>query len=551
MRTHAALGLMVMVCGTAFGQNALDKPLDKNTRVGGGRMNTARPDLNQELRMRNAVVTGNAPGGMSFRGDVGYLAPGEFFGALGSNDTFSFRRDSYYSGLGGLGIRGTDAIQYQFAMTTGNAPPPGFLGAPTFSRNGGAVPAQTGPGGGEKVTPESGLRRVTESDESDASQGLTLMSLRSPAAFAASRSLEPITLGRQATGDGRITGVSASPLLGLSVNEREDGKPRPGAATSVTERVNPRGEATNAAPEKQDTKADTKVEPATGKSGYDDLMERIKAGGEKPEGMDPLADPKKQALPQWQTQLDDLRKQLGSSPTRGKERPVRPGAVPPGGVKPEGDGKKEEPKDFDPTAIERIRNAAGDVKELAAKGFDAYGAHMEAGQEHIAAGRFFYAEERFTAALSLKAGDPMAAIGRVHAQLGAGMFLSAAINLRSLFTEHPEVVSLKFQAALLPPPDRIAILQERLSELAAPRDGKHRDLGLLSAYLGFQSGNAGAIKSGLALMAEPPALGPDEKPADGPDQLQKLAALLTKVWMTPAKPVDPGAAPIPAGEPSK
>ena len=34
----------------------------------------------------------DAPGGISFRGDVGYRAPGEFFSSLGSNDTFAFRR---------------------------------------------------------------------------------------------------------------------------------------------------------------------------------------------------------------------------------------------------------------------------------------------------------------------------------------------------------------------------------------------------------------------------------------------------------------------------
>src|SRR2546423_569446 len=95
--------------------------VDRNVRVGSGGINPARPDFAAEVRLRNAIVTGNAPGGISFRGDVGYRAPGEFMGSLGSNDSFAFRRDSYYSGLGGLGIRGTDALQYQFAMATGHS----------------------------------------------------------------------------------------------------------------------------------------------------------------------------------------------------------------------------------------------------------------------------------------------------------------------------------------------------------------------------------------------------------------------------------------------
>src|SRR5690606_2294464 len=88
-------------------------------------------DLAAEMRFRNAVVTGNAPGGLSFRGDVGYRAAGEFTGRLGADDTFSFRRDTVYSGLGGMGLRGTDSLQYQFALTTGMRPPPGFAGTPS------------------------------------------------------------------------------------------------------------------------------------------------------------------------------------------------------------------------------------------------------------------------------------------------------------------------------------------------------------------------------------------------------------------------------------
>jgi hypothetical protein len=560
MRTHAALGLILVLCGTALGQNALDKPLDRNTRVGGGGVNQPRPDLTQELRLRNAIVTGNAPGGFSFRGDVGYRAPGEFFGSLGSNETFSFRRDSYYSGLGGLGIRGTDALQYQFAMTTGNAPPPGFLGAPTFSRSGAAVPVQANePASGQKITPDSGLRRETP-------DGTSLMSLRSPSAFAASRSLEPMMIARQGTADGRVLGISASPLLGLAVTERQKDQDQndqdKSSANSVSSQIDPRtGEVAKEPLNKQDNKINTEVNA----SAYDELMARIKAGGEEP---DKPADPTK-GKPAWQVQLDELRKQLGGSPTRDgapkRARPgetppprpgdARPGEVQPGGTRPGEPDKTDKPKeDLDPTAIERIRNAAGDVRELAAKGFDGYAEHMAVGQEHIAAGRFFYAEERFTAALSLKPGDPMAAIGRVHAQLGAGMFLSAAINLRSLFTEHPEVVGLKYQPSLLPPADRIQILEERLVELSAPRNGKHRDLGLLMAYLAFQRGKTDGINQGLALMSEPPVLGPEDKPLDGPDQLQKLSTMLSKVWLRPASPppaAPASATPPPAVEPNK
>src|SRR5512142_812694 len=109
MKTRLVAAAAVLgLAGSALGQYALDHSL----QVGSGGRNAPGRDLKKELEFRNAVITGNAPGGISFRGDVGYRAPGEFFGHLGSNDTFAFRRDSAYSGLAGLGLLGTDALQY-------------------------------------------------------------------------------------------------------------------------------------------------------------------------------------------------------------------------------------------------------------------------------------------------------------------------------------------------------------------------------------------------------------------------------------------------------
>jgi hypothetical protein len=136
-RRFLGVGRLLVLAGSSLGitsgavaQNALDH----NQQVGSGGLNPSRPDFAQEVRLRNAIVTGNVPGGMSFRGNVGYRAPGELETNLGSNELFAFRRDSYYSGLGGLGIRGTEALQYQFAATTGNAPPPGY--SPILGRSG-------------------------------------------------------------------------------------------------------------------------------------------------------------------------------------------------------------------------------------------------------------------------------------------------------------------------------------------------------------------------------------------------------------------------------
>src|SRR3954471_2751530 len=73
-------------CGLALSAPALDQNvLDRNLQQGSGGVNPGRPDFAQEARFRNAIVTGNVPGGLSFRGNVGYRAPGEFAGNLPSN----------------------------------------------------------------------------------------------------------------------------------------------------------------------------------------------------------------------------------------------------------------------------------------------------------------------------------------------------------------------------------------------------------------------------------------------------------------------------------
>ena len=140
--------------GAAFGQNALGdgRVLDNNLRQGSGGVNTRVRSVEAQIRFNNAIVTGNAGFGRSFRGDVGYLASNDFRASLGSNDLYNFRRDSTASAITGSGIRGTDALQYQVSLATGQTVP-SFLDRPisnagvvqrsgaSFSGSAGVAPA--------------------------------------------------------------------------------------------------------------------------------------------------------------------------------------------------------------------------------------------------------------------------------------------------------------------------------------------------------------------------------------------------------------------------
>lgn len=151
-----------------------------------------------------------------------------------------------------------------------------------------------------------------------------------------------------------------------------------------------------------------------------------------------------------------------------------------------------------------------------------YTRHVGQGQALLAEGKWFDAEESFTRALVFRDADPIAAIGRVHAQMGAGMFLSAATNLRALLRSHPEMATVTYDAALLPRESRLESLGESLRDAAQRNDGFGRDAALLLAYLGYQTGNATDITAGMDAVARI-----NEYLAVDPDPLDEV---LRAVW---------------------
>lgn len=517
------LAIVLVVCGLA-GSAMGQYNLDNNLQVGAGKRNPAGRDLKQELQFRNAIVTGNAPGGISFRGDVGYRAPGEFFGSLGSNDTFTFRRDSAYSGLAGMGIRGTDALQYQFAVTTGNAPPPSLTGVPVFGRSGSSATLQQIESSSNTTVRRDGLGVARY--ERDDTRGLGLMSMRSPSAYIANQSLQPTVLGRtehvggyKAVTASMLRGVSYDDLDALAPGRNEPTKPppRPGALPSTG--------IDGSAPA---TAIDRGVTTTTVHSGYDDLLERMQKSAPKlAEGTTGPRPGEAGYVPDWERRLMALRAELAEQ--QKKAKPATEPAPDPKPKPPEEGKEDEQPPTptkmlTDPETIDLIRGASDKIRTLAPESFDAYGTQMRAAQGHLTAGRYFDAEERFAAALSARPGDPLASVGRIHAQMGSGMFLSASINLRGLLTQHPELAGTKYDATLLPAADRLGVVMDRLREQASRPGG--RDAGLLLAYMGHQIGDRDAMAKGLDVAS---------KDGSG-DQLERLAGLLKRVWSEEAPP---------------
>jgi len=525
---------LLAVCGLAAPASAQDalgdgRALDNSlsTRT---RYNAQRVDPSAEYRFRNAVATGNAPGGLSLRADVGYRSPFEFRGELGSDDLFSFRRDSLYSGLAGMGIRGTEAVQYQFALTTGSQLPENVVGTGFVSRDASRTGRQFGAG----LEPESPLRAPTieERLESERLTGL----LRSASTYVTTRPLRPVFLGNIANMSGEVEqmAVSASSLRGIRItglgDERGDEEERTGSALAGSQRLT---------------------------TAYERVLDSVRAKSRV--DLDATQQPDDaQRVEDWEDRLTALRRQLllGRTEDQGAQGDPDTGTD-------EGEPQTDEtgpeivpapanddgPRGvrFDPVTLELLRPDGDPVERLVEEGSvvdSVYVGHMEAGQELLRQGRYFDAEERFTKAIDIRPGDVAAQVGRLHAQLGAGLFVSAGLNLRELVMTSPEIAATRFAPGLLPSDERAAEVIELLRQRAGLADDRvidnimlQRETGLLLAYLRYQRGERGI---GVALDASESTLSDVEVEDVGADV--RLIAYLRQLWLeaTPEPDADAG-----------
>jgi hypothetical protein len=586
----AAAGLAL--APAAFGQYFLG---DGTGLQRTGVRESAPRDLREELRLRNAVVTGNATGGRSLQIAAPYADAGEFRAALGTDSLFRFRRDSFGAGMG-VGWRGSESIQYQYAFTTGNTRD--VSGA--VSRLGGGLedirPAapSTSP---FRQRPPTYSSSPADEEGSD-TIAPRLGTLRSTAAFSSTRSLSPAVVGLR-QGRDRVERVTASSLLGVrsdplvadittgllvdpdtaAANARRSGAgPRP---------TSPAGAGATPATQRQDLAV---------KTAYDDLVTRMTerftrdATPTAAPGTTPAQSPD-QAPGQAPDATPGARPGSGPIPETpgGLFRPApTPGTTPgatPGGTAPTPPGAGQTTPSADPLAqpawvenlrslrnrlrdrglvkgdltradqadlaadrsarvagvdralIDAIRDAGGEIDSFlkgSANPGDLYADHVQNGERLLGEGQYFDAEERFVRALAMRPGDVVSMLGRLHAQIGGGLYMSAAVNLRVLFVDHPELVGVRYRGSTLPSAERLATVKGELAEMLTLSESRRGlptpEAALLLAYVGFQTGDEPAMARGLGAIAREHAAraAVEGQPAPEPDPLEDL---LRGVWL--------------------
>lgn len=531
----------------------------QDNRFDYGRYNTPTTQTFQrELQLRNALVTGNAPGGFSFRGDVGYTSSREFRGTLASDDLFAFRRDSVASGVSGLGIRGTEALQHQFGLTTGTRVNPNLASSFTFTRgstfqavrgvrsfdptttalNRSARPAL---GSNSNINNAITAPRPTSSgltptagttNQPDAVAGL--WTLRSTSGYLTTRPLAGRILTQRQREDGRVATITASPLTGIEFLY-DDPAPAPDPATNAPSRIDTSVESRSVLAQRIDTsfQATVQIPTVPGESEQEST--------DLPNG--PVLNPfltflsqSDQPEPQTQEPTPNGRPDLGFGSSPRIDRPTAEELD----AQESGTPLREDARDRMLRQLEELGVSEETLRVMREQRLeidtlvppeqrapkDLYQIHMQTGERLLSLKRYFEAEARYTMALAEQPNDPVAAAGRVHAAMGAGLYVSAATNLRILLSEQPQLIPVRYGRGLLPDAARIKRIVEDLTDLSSIRSGQTEEtsaLPLLLAYIGYQTNDPTAMRVGIERMTAPTD--------------QRLALLLQLIWLdqTPAE----------------
>ncbi|MEQ9454988.1 MAG: hypothetical protein RLN76_10405 [Phycisphaeraceae bacterium] len=559
---------LVMAGGAAEAQQRVGgdgRALDASLQVGSS--GTNRLEGQVDYSARNNVITGNVTDFSGFRGVINYSAAGEFGDSLGSNSLFRFRADSFNSGLGNmntslvpnqaLGVTPSVARDFSAAQQLQGIPQAG-------NRSTRIIPE----GGDYRLygvtnAPGAGVRLDDAAFEAD---GSSIARFQDQAGRALEIRVSPLTGVRSLrSGDGP-SGAAAlpeaepgsRPLLGSSsvspgtdvgssvlrrADERLSSQRIGGSSLIIGQQLNM--SVSGASPLGLDDRTLADVVKSLESKIFDQQVTRQYAPGEDvyadilrrgnetedapaarisnqllyPDGTE-LAPELKGAV--QAPSLDRVEAAeaernramgLGQNPLRGTDLPTDQALR---------DGTPQEtvdPEDVDELEqlVRRLAIPTQRLDTLVSDREDRFNQIMDEAQAQLGSGDYFAAERGYRRALTQLPGHPMARVGLIHAQMAAGMIRSASANLRSLFSDHPELLTVRYGGRVLPPADRVNWIQSELQRSINVTADQSQP-GLLLAYLGFQLESRQLVRYGLAI-------------AGGASPGDPLIPLLQRLWL--------------------
>ncbi|HZL38513.1 MAG TPA: hypothetical protein VFC78_24600 [Tepidisphaeraceae bacterium] len=133
-----------------------------------------------------------------------------------------------------------------------------------------------------------------------------------------------------------------------------------------------------------------------------------------------------------------------------------------------------------------------------ATGIKARGLHdlLSGAEEMMRQGKYSAAIDRFNQAQRVVPNNPLAPLGRAHAELAAGYYAHAEQDLRSVWRRDPEMLMAQFDLPGVISAQRMQFLRKDLLALAKT-DPKAERPWFLLAYLDYNSGDAAAAEKDL------------------------------------------------------
>ncbi|NNM85228.1 MAG: tetratricopeptide repeat protein [Phycisphaerales bacterium] len=134
------------------------------------------------------------------------------------------------------------------------------------------------------------------------------------------------------------------------------------------------------------------------------------------------------------------------------------------------------------------------LDSLAGPGPDQFNRFMRQGQQLTRQGKFMEALGAYQQAMITRSNNPLAMVGLAHAELGAGLYDSAAFNLQQVIAHHPELAAVRYNLARLMP---VSTLREDRKDLLRMFNQNSNTGAFLLAYMDYQLGHAKSLKATL------------------------------------------------------
>ena len=425
------LAVLVVLLGhrQADAQYALGdgRGLDANLQAGSGGYNGgASAAINGRVnsvpgRYADAVVTGNVGGLKRFHGDLGYRASGDFSGSTGSDQVYLF---NLRSAPAGRPMRDGGLI-YRRPGSGVNAGDIGSAGLRTQIIRPDATAAEVARPGGQVRLGQPVQVRRPESDE-EARRGRLLEVGVTPLTNTAESDAEEDPIG--AYYRSRVDELDPNSAVHLR------------ASLSGSDAVQGEvliGDLSRRAAEQAFAQPGLH-QVSEGEDSYFDLLRRLGGTRQSPKPSAPV------------------KADIKDKPTEGTGRVPAVSQPIPGVLKqPKVGDQNASPSVVAKKPVRKFEYNFPPIKSLAGKISSPFNKIMKQAELSMRSGRYFQAEHEYGRAMLLRSEHPMAQAGRVHAQMGSGLYLSAAHNLRRLLASNTVVVPVRYDQALLPGADRL------------------------------------------------------------------------------------------------